>query len=221
MTAREGNGPEQNEALMRHVFGGSGRTFPDLDPANAELIQRYVLWDQKEPRYLKLGGRLSKRSNRFQRALGEDAREISDEALDRLLACGWRPRLTAAWLIGVDARNRYRQKLGELLLDSEVIYAGQGYCFALARFGQHEDAEILSAYLDHYLPRTDCHYDQHWAMGALLYLDGRLGTRAADRYLTTGLWQSSSFARLDPHAYQRGITESCADAVTITAEDAG
>jgi hypothetical protein len=35
---------------------------------------------------------------------------------------------------------------------SELTYAGQGYCFALARFGQPEDVTILTAYLNQYLP---------------------------------------------------------------------
>lgn len=46
-----------------------------------------------------------------------------------------------------------------MLLASELVYAGQGYCFALARLGAEQDAEILTAYLDHYLPRDDCQYD--------------------------------------------------------------
>ncbi|WP_396781510.1 DUF6000 family protein [Microbispora sp. H10830] len=61
---------------------------------------------------------------------------MSDEDLCELLRRDWRPRLTAAWLIGLDRRVRFRQAIGELLLSSEVCYAGQGYCFALANFGQ-------------------------------------------------------------------------------------
>ncbi|MFI8087249.1 DUF6000 family protein [Streptomyces sp. NPDC086080] len=70
---------------------------------------------------------------------------------------------------------------------------GQGRTAALhqaaARFGTHADAEILTAYLDHYLPRTDLHYDQPAALGALLRLDALLGTRHADRFTEPdGLW---------------------------------
>ncbi|GIH51692.1 hypothetical protein SAMN05421833_129100 [Microbispora rosea] len=185
-------------------------TSADTRPTLADVVQRYVVWDRDEPRYLKLlGGKLPKLSNRFKAALADDARHISDEDLHELLRCDWRPRLTAAWLIGIDRRVRFRQAIGELLLSSEVCYAGQGYCFALATFGQSHDAEILTAYLDRYLPRTDCYYDQHWAIGALLHLDDRLGTHHSDQYLTTGLWQASAFSRLDPADYQHTIDELC------------
>ncbi|MGW3655844.1 DUF6000 family protein [Streptomyces sp. NPDC005151] len=79
--------------------------------------------------------------------------------------------------------------VGDLLLASEVCFSGGVYCFALARFGTHADAEILTAYLDHYLPRTDLRYDQPAALGALLRLDAQLGTHHADRFTEPdGLW---------------------------------
>ncbi|MFE9928899.1 DUF6000 family protein [Streptomyces sp. NPDC005533] len=139
------------------------------------------------PRYLVLnGGRfLSPRrrhTTRFTRHLIDDAAAITDEELEALLGYEWRSRLTAAWLIGVDRRERFRARIGDLLLASEVCYSGGAYCFALARFGTHADAEILAAYLDRYLPRTDLRYDQPAALGALLHLDARLGTHHADRF---------------------------------------
>ncbi|AWE54745.1 hypothetical protein DC008_22500 [Streptomyces nigra] len=109
--------------------------------------------------------------------------------MEALLGYEWRSRLTAAWLIGVDRRDRFRERIGDLLLASEVGFSGGAYCFALARFGTHADAEILAAYLDHYLPRTDLRYDQHAALGALLRLDAHLGTHHADRFTRPdGLW---------------------------------
>ncbi|MDX3514945.1 DUF6000 family protein [Streptomyces caniscabiei] len=123
---------------------------------------------------------------RFLRPLLADASSITDADLEALLFEGWRPRLTAAWLIGIARRTSYRARLGELLLASETVYAGLGYCFALARFSTPEDAEILAAYLDRYLPRTDLRYDQPLAMGALLYVDSRLGTAHAAPYTAPG-----------------------------------
>ncbi|KOX02185.1 hypothetical protein ADL04_12970 [Streptomyces sp. NRRL B-3648] len=91
-------------------------------------------------------------------------------------------------MIGIDRRQRFRAHIGDLLLASEVCYSGSAYCFALTRFGTHADAEILTAYLDHYLPRTDLHYDQPAALGALLRLDALLGTHT-DRFTEPdGLW---------------------------------
>ncbi|GAA0965395.1 DUF6000 family protein [Actinocorallia libanotica] len=197
------------KALRQHVFGTPDDPVPDLMAENAKAIRRYVVWKRRRPRYLRLLGGIPERKDRFTAALIRDARKISDAELDRLLSCGWRPCLTAAWLIGIDRRQHYRERLGELLLESAGPYAGQGYCFALARFGRPEDAEILTAYLDRYLPRADCYYDQAWAMGALLYLDERLGTCYAERFLETGLWQSSAFSETEPADYHEMIASFC------------
>lgn len=184
-------------------------------------IRRYVIAypGPGAGRYLDLlHGNFTKLSgherSRFLRDLGRDARQITDGELEFLLYPGehadWRERLTAAWLIGTSRRVQFRESLGRLLLDSELTYAGQGYCFALARFAEAEDADVLTAYLDHYLPRTDYHYDQHWAIGALLHIDHRLGTDHAERFLETdGLWSRSAFAKFDPHVYGRRMAELC------------
>ncbi|MFJ1775819.1 DUF6000 family protein [Streptomyces anulatus] len=139
------------------------------------------------PRYLVLnGGRfLGPRwwhTSHFTRHMIADAVAINDEELEALLGYEWRSRLTADWLIGVDRRERFRARIGDLLLASEVCYSGGAYCFALARFGTHADAEILTAYLDRYLPRTDLRYDQPAALGALLRLDTQLGAHHATRF---------------------------------------
>lgn len=137
-------------------------------------------------RYLRLLGvnPLSERSDRamFEAGLARDARDINDEDLRRLLEFEWRARLSAAWLIALDPQAHLREALGELLPASEVAHAGKGYRFALARFGQLEDVEILVVYLDRYLPRTECPYDQGWAIGALLTLAHELGTDRAARF---------------------------------------
>ncbi|MER6486582.1 DUF6000 family protein [Streptomyces virginiae] len=159
------------------------------------VIERYVTRkDSDHPRYLELGSRRVLRpgwphAERFTRHLIDDAAAITDVELEALLAYEWRSRLTAAWLIGVDQRTSFRERIGDLLLASEVCYSGGGYCFALARLGTHADAEILTAYLDRYLPRTDLRYDQPEALGALLRLDAHLGTQHADRFTEPdGLW---------------------------------
>ncbi|WP_433329664.1 DUF6000 family protein [Spirillospora sp. CA-294931] len=215
-TTREADGvaelnDREADALLRHVFGTGDRPVPDLDPANAKAIRRYVKGRGPSPRYRKLiGGQFTAWDRPFRDALIRDARKIHDGDLDRLLSCGWRPRLTAAWLIGIDRRQQYRRTLHDLLLESAGPYAGRGYCFALARFGLNEDADILAAYLDRYLPREDCFYDQRPAIGALLYLDERLGTHQADRFVNSGLWQTSAFSDEDPTAYHQEITQQCA-----------
>jgi hypothetical protein len=156
-----------------------------------KLTRRYVTPGQ---RYLKLGGSLLGLSGRerakFTRKLGKAASDISPRELGILLNGGWRERTTAAWLIAVAGRTEFRERLGELLLASEVPFAGEAYCVALAAFGAPADADLLVAYLDRYLPRPDLDYDQAAALGAFLLLDARLGASQAARFLVSdGLWQ--------------------------------
>lgn len=173
------------------------------------VIERYAARkDSGHARYLVLkSGRFLRpewpHGERFAHHLIDDAATITDAELEALLGYEWRSRLTAAWLIGVDRRNRFRERIGDLLLASEVCFSGSAYCFALARFGTHADAEILTAYLDHYLPRTDLRYDQPAALGALLRLDAYLGTHHADRFTQPdGLWDQwvNALAHLCDHS---------------------
>ena len=109
-------------------------------------------------------------------AFRADARRAVAEAdemgLRLLLWDGnWRPRLVAAWLAGITRERRLEPLVAELLLESAVSFAGQGYCFALARFATPTAALALERYLARWLPRTDCDYDQEWALAALATID--------------------------------------------------
>ncbi|WP_275420079.1 DUF6000 family protein [Catellatospora citrea] len=117
------------------------------------------------------------------RGLRVDARRISDGELTAMLRLtDWRPRLSAAWLIGLDRRTRFRQTLGELLLAGELAHAGKGYAFALTRFAEPRDAAILVAFLERHLPAGPA-YDQGYVLDALVHLDALLGTDHAARIL--------------------------------------
>ncbi|MBJ6633217.1 DUF6000 family protein [Streptomyces sp. MN3] len=189
----------------------------DEEEEPLKLIRRYVTPDR---RYLKLGGSLLGMNGRgrakFLRKLGQAAGEISPCELDTLLDGGWRERKTAAWLVAVAGRSEFRERLGELLLASEGPYAGQAYCVALAVFGTRADADLLIAYLDRYLRRSDLYYDQAAALGALLLLDAKLGADYAARFLVPhGLWQQwidgpPSRDREAPNSYREFIGELCA-----------
>lgn len=169
---------------------------PD-DPELMTAIRRYVTagGDGADARYMQLlGGNFTDMEKaqraRFLQQLGQSAREASDLDLAVLLDSEWRSRLTASWLIGLTRRQQFRERIGDLLLASELTYAGQGYCLALACFATAADAELLAAYLDVYLPQHDKYYDQAVALGALLYLDEQLETDYAARFLADGgLWQ--------------------------------
>ncbi|MFF9041024.1 DUF6000 family protein [Streptomyces sp. NPDC014892] len=181
----------------RELRGSQAGRVPVMTPEEAarwNAVNRYVKPRADRRSIGRYGELLSGRFLRFEGAtrrrflhpLLADASSITDADLEALLFEGWRPRLTAAWLIGVSRRTSFRARLGELLLASETVYAGLGYCFAPARFGTQEDAELLAAYLDRYLPRTDLRYDQPVAMGALLYVDSRLGTAHAAPFTAPG-----------------------------------
>ncbi|MBD0839405.1 DUF6000 family protein [Streptomyces sp. TRM68416] len=160
------------------------------DPELLALVRRYVTPDR---RYLRLGGPAIRMAGpdraRFTRDLGEAAGDITPRELTVLLEGGWRERKTAAWLIAVARRTEFRERLGELLLASEVCYAGSDYCVTLATFGTPADACLLTGYLDRYLRRPDLYYDQPAAIGALLHLDAALrADRAAPFLAPDGLW---------------------------------
>jgi hypothetical protein len=169
-------------------------------------------------RYLKLlGGNFmtmdTVQRRLFLQQLAASARQASDHDLAVLLDSDWRSRLTASWLIALDRRQQFRQRIEELLLASELAYAGQGYCFALARFATTADADLLAAYLDAYLPQPDKRFDQHWALGALLYLDEQLTASRAARFLADGgLWQQWSTSEKTPAELRELIRQLCAAA---------
>jgi hypothetical protein len=188
------NDPELRAAIRRYVTPGIGilRRYARLHNGNFVVV---------------LGGR---KRRRFLRKLGRSARRVSDRELAILLESGWRERLTACWLIGLDRREQFRDRIGELMLASESGYVGQGYCLALARFATPDDAGLLASYLDTYLPQPGNFYDQDWALGALLHIDAVLGTDQTARFLTDGgLWQQWRGTEETPAELRAWIDQLC------------
>jgi len=155
--------------------------------------------------------------DRFLRQLSQDAEAITANEITTLLQGGWRERRTAAWLVAVSRRTEFRERLGELLLASEVCCAGLAYCVPLASFGTPRDADLLATYLDRYLRRPDLAYDQTVAMGALMFIDLNLQRDQAARFLAPcALWQQwlQGAAHLqdttDPASYLSLIRRLCA-----------
>ncbi len=177
---------------------------PTADDAELlDLIDRYVNPEVGGSRRYSLllhGNVLGLRPPERQTFLGQladAARQITDHELGVLLEGEWRSRITAAWLIGVSRREKFRERLGKLLLASELVFAGEGYCLALARLGTGADAEILSAYLDRYL-RPGVHHNQDWAFGALQHIDANLGTNHVARFTTPWhQWAGTDHAAVD------------------------
>jgi hypothetical protein len=192
------------------------RLLTDEDPELVAAIHRYVTpRTGSHRRYMMLlNGNLvvldGGRRRRFLRKLGRSARRVSDRELAILLEGGWRERLTASWLIGLDKREQFRDRIGESLLSSEMGYAGQGYCLALARFAAPADADLLVSCLDTYLPQLDNRYEQDWALGASLHIDAVLGTDRTARFLTEGgLWQQWRRTEEAPAELRAWIDQLC------------
>jgi hypothetical protein len=122
------------------------------------------------------------------------ARTISDEQIERLLdEREWRGRLCAAWFIGLSKRAGFVSCIGQLLLASEMVYAGEGYCMALGLIGGKECTRLLHSYLEVYLPLNGRVYNQDWAIGALAYIEGA----PPAEYLEQGLWRDGKYV-MDP-----------------------
>jgi hypothetical protein len=138
--------PGQDEAVR----------FAHEDPELLAVVRRYVTPNQ---RYRKLGGHILRMTEperaELMRELGEAAGRVTPRELAILLEGGWRERRTAAWLIAIARRTEFRERLGELLLASEVCFAGSSYCVTFASFGTPSDADPVAAYLDRYLRRPD------------------------------------------------------------------
>jgi hypothetical protein len=194
-----------------------GPRTPD-EPELTTAIRWYVIGTGSAARYLKLlNGNFmtmdTAQRSLFLQQLAASARQASNQDLDVLLDSEWRSRLTASWLIALDRRQQFRQRIGELLMASELTYAGQGYCLALARFATAADAELLATYLDAHLLQPDKRFDQHWALGALLHLDEQLTANRADRFLIDGgLWQQWSRTESTPGELREPIRQLCSAA---------
>lgn len=133
--------------------------------------------------------------------------EVSSSNANELIGQpDWRPRLAGSWYAGMRGWVQFRDKLGELLVESSQCFACQGYCAALACYADDASAEHLRNYLDTWLPALDCFYDQHWALPALVWIDHRLDTRHAEKYLVSGgLWdQWAASHRREPHSFYLG-----------------
>ncbi|MFC9816575.1 DUF6000 family protein [Streptomyces virginiae] len=186
------------------------------DPELQDLVRRFVTPDR---RYSRLGGSVFRMSpaerSAFVRNLAQAAYDITPAELGVLFEGGWRERKTAAWLVAVAHRSEFRELMGRLLLASEGPYAGKAYCVVLAKFGTAADAELLSAYLDHYLARPDLDYDQAFALGTLLHLDEILGSEYTTRFLAPGgPWERwlkvRAVAALDPQDCRQAVQQLCA-----------
>ncbi len=155
-------------ATVRHSSPYSGLVVPVSNmPLPADLRRKWV-----EPVYLNLLN-LYQVDSKAIAAISPLVSEANEEVVLELLAqFDWRPRLVGAYLVALKRFTGLESTIGKLLLRSDLCYAAQGYCLALAELNSSAGVEYLSKYLDHYLGRVNLWFDQGNAMAAVQYLDG-------------------------------------------------
>lgn len=121
----------------------------------------------------------------------QQLKKVTANVISQLLAGYWREAIVGSWFAGLARQMECRDEIGELLVASKTCFAGQAHAFALACFADERSAQYLVEYLDIYLRKLDCIYDQNWAMPALVWVDETLGTSHAKPFLVKdGLWET-------------------------------
>jgi hypothetical protein len=114
---------------------------------------------------------------------------INHEVVNRLLSGGWREQITGSWFCGLKSWSQFADVIGTKLVESKVVYAGQGHSFALACFANNKSVDYFTKYLDIYLPQTNLLYVQTWVMPALMWVDKQNNTNHSVRYFASGSWE--------------------------------
>jgi Family of unknown function (DUF6000) len=110
--------------------------------------------------------------------------KVTDSIVSELLAnFNWRPRTAAAHIVALTGRTAFADQIGNLLLRSDVCFAGRAYCIALAELNLKSSVDFLNKYLSYYLTRQDLWFDQGDAIGAIAYLDLINGTNDLKQHL--------------------------------------
>ena len=159
-------------AIVRHKS-----PFHDLPtPTNDAPLSQQMIDDWGVPFYM--DGWIT-RKTAFAGACARATPEILFQLLGEF---NWRPRSVAARIIAVQRTDEFQEKMSNLFLKSEVCCVGRDYCLALTRLANPDATETLCRYLDYYLARKDLHYDQSFAMAALVYLDKKQGSKHCNQF---------------------------------------
>jgi hypothetical protein len=176
----------ENEKFLKHTAVDINPFNNLKTPKNIEAIDQGFRNKYIIPIYMNLLG-----MNQYKRKLKRKAKnvvnDINEEIVSRMLGdFNWRTRSTGAFFSAIKGYSEFQGSIGNLLLKSEVTYAGESYCLTLAEFNNSKSIYFLNEYLDYYLTKPDLWFDQNHAMGALAYLDKLNGTDELDKHL--GSW---------------------------------
>ena len=117
--------------------------------------------------------------------------KITPQLASKLIAGHWRESITGSWFAGLKGFPECQEQIGDLLLASKTCFAGQSHAFAMACYADDVAVGYLVEYLNVYLRKIDCYYDQGWAMPALMWIDQQRDTQHAAPFLQPGgLWDA-------------------------------
>jgi len=183
--------------IIRHIRGATVVHQSPFSSIEIPTVDNLLTAEQRE-RWVVPFYRVSFRGadRAFHQALRKIYSEITPDVVELLLTdYNWRPRLTGAFFAAVKQFHSLEERIGKLLLRSDLCYAGSIYCVALAEFNTPTGFGYLRKYLEYYLTRPDLDYDQIAAMGAIAYLDGQNGTKCSEEFLPkwTAYWDAKSW----------------------------
>jgi len=178
---------KQRDAIKRHVAGATvvhNGPFNDLiTPENKEDLSQNFIEKFVAPFYMNLN-RLESRNDDLENHIKKIFPEINSDIVEKLLGdFNWRTRSVGAFFAALKNLTDFQDKIGRLMLKSEVSYAGATYCLTLSEFNNQKSIDYLNQYLDYYLTQKDLWFDQGYAMGALAYLDKANGTKELNKHL--------------------------------------
>ncbi|MFN9954563.1 MAG: DUF6000 family protein, partial [bacterium] len=108
---------------------------------------------------------------------GQVKDDFTKDIVKKLLGdFNWRTRLTGAYFAAINDFREFEENIGQLLLKSEVYYAGAIYALTLGIFNTKSGQGFLEKYLDYYLTKFDLFFDQKKVLSTVKYLDEVNGT---------------------------------------------
>lgn len=159
------------EAVFKHSAGATvvhNGPFSDLEiPISENELSQEFLQKWVSPFYM-----TAINDDFFKENFEKVSQELSEDIVLQLLSdFNWRTRIVGAYFCSIMNYISFEKIIGNLLLRSDVCYAGAGYCYALASFNTEGSRRYLLKYLDYYLKKKKLWFDQSVAMSALSYLD--------------------------------------------------
>jgi hypothetical protein len=177
---------KENQEISLHVAGATVRHSNPFE--NIEVFKNSVEIDQEFrdqfviPYYMDIPIKLADKKGIEQ--FGQVKDDFTRDVVKKLLGdFNWRTRQTGAYFAAINDFREFEENIGQLLLESEVYYAGKIYALTLAKFNTKSGLAFLTKYLDHYLANLDLFFDQKEALTAVKYLDEINGTNNYDKYL--------------------------------------